>query len=255
MGDTSVVRVLAGYDGSLAAGTAIDAGGRLLPTARVWVTHVWTPPFASEPLRWRLWHGTAHVDEFVAAVEREGKWEADRIAAMGVSVAGGAGWVAEPLVARAYGGEGFELTELARRYNADLIMVGSRGLGGAHAVLGSVSDMVVHYATQPVLVAHYPLLAADYAALPAGPVLVGWDASAGAKAALDAAVRLWPGRNVVPVSVDIDVDPPSGRFRERPLPAVRVRSRHEGSAPAVADALAAAARERDAAVLVLGSSR
>jgi len=156
-------------------------------------------------------------------------------------------------VARTYGGEGFELTDLARRYDADVIVVGARGLSGAHAVLGSVSDMVVHYAAQPVLVSPYPLLVADYAALPTGPALVGWDASAGAAAALEAAMRLMPGRQVVPVSVDIDVDPPAGQFREPPSPVVRVRSRHEGSAPAIADALAAAAREREAAVLVLGS--
>jgi nucleotide-binding universal stress UspA family protein len=242
--------VLVGYDGSLAAGTAIDVGSRLMPGTDVWVAHVWTPPFASEQLRRRLWRGTAHVNEFVEAVEHEGHLEADRIAAMGVALAQAAGWTAKPVVARAYSGEGLELTEIARKRDADLILVGSRGLGGARAVLGSVSDMTVHYATQPVVVVPYPLLAADYDALPGGPVLVGWDGSPGAQAALDTANRFWPHRDVVPVSVDLDVDQPSADARTAVL---QVSSRHEGSAAAIADALTATAHERDAAALVVGS--
>lgn len=250
MAGTSPIRVLAGFDGSLGAATAIDVGGRLLPSAHAWVTNVWTPPFASEQLRRRLWHGTAHINEFVEAVEREGRAEAERIAATGVSLARAAGWTAEPLVARSYGSEGLELTELARKRDADVLLVGSRGLGGARAVLGSVSDLVVHYAAQPAVVVPYPLLAADYAALPEGPVLVGWDGSAGAENALRAAKRLWPGREVLPVSVALEAERPASGTG---APVLRVPSRHDGSAPAIADALTAAARERDAAVLVVGS--
>jgi nucleotide-binding universal stress UspA family protein len=49
------------------------------------------------------------------------------------------------------------ILELARLRNADLIVVGSRGLGTvAGAVLGSVSSKVVHHADRPVLVARRP---------------------------------------------------------------------------------------------------
>jgi nucleotide-binding universal stress UspA family protein len=75
-------------------------------------------------------------------------------------------------VVRSDGGEGLQAAELAERMDADLVLIGSRGLGGARAVLGSVSDMV--------------------AALAAGPVLVGFDGSAGAQAALATAARLFP---------------------------------------------------------------
>lgn len=248
----SAVHVLVGYDGSLPSGAAIESCGRLLPAAHAQVAHLWTPPFASEQLRRRLWRGTRQVDAFVAAVEREGQRESDRIAAMGVTLAQAAGWTAEPTTVRCYGGEGFALTQLARKVDADLLLVGSRGLGGARAVLGSASDMVVHYATQPVLVAPYPLLAADADALAQGPVLVAWDGSAGASDALDGAVRFWPQRQILLTSVDYEVEPPASPAQHQ-MTVLRINSRHEGSAAAVADALAAAAREHGAAVIVLGS--
>ena len=46
------------------------------------------------------------------------------------------------------------LPRLAEQLRADLVLVGSRGLSGTQAVLDSVSDMVVHYATRPVLSSH-----------------------------------------------------------------------------------------------------
>ena len=79
-----------------------------------------TPPFASEQLRRRLWRGTRHVDDFVEAVEREGQREAGRIAGMGVALAQAAGWTAEPLLVRCYGGEGLQLTELTRKADAQM---------------------------------------------------------------------------------------------------------------------------------------
>ncbi|MEV4709557.1 universal stress protein [Actinoplanes sp. NPDC049316] len=248
----SAVRVVVGYDGSLPSGSAIENCARLLPAAHAQIAHLWTPPFASEQLRRRLWRGTRQVDTFVTAVEREGQRESDRIAAMGVALAQAAGWTAEPLTVRCYGGEGFALTELARKVDAEVLLIGSRGLGGTRAVLGSVSDMAVHYATQPILVAPYPLLATDEDALAQGPVLVGWDGSTGATIALRTAVRLWPHRQVLLTTVDDEVDPPTLPGTPQ-MTVLQLDSRHEGSSAAAADALATAAREHGAAVIVLGS--
>jgi hypothetical protein len=84
-------RLLVGYDGSLSAGAAIDVGATLIPGAQAWIGHLWTSPFASEALRRRLWKGTAAVNDFVDAIEREGAAEANRLATTGVILAVAAG--------------------------------------------------------------------------------------------------------------------------------------------------------------------
>jgi nucleotide-binding universal stress UspA family protein len=244
-------RVIVGYDGSLSASAAIEVGASLIPRAHAWIGHLWTPPFASEALRRRLWKGTAAVNEFVDAVEREGAGEANRLAAMGVTLAVAAGWEAEALVERTYGGEGLQFTQLAEKLDPDLVLVGSRGLGGAKAVLGSVSDMVVHYASRPVLVVPHPLLMAERAAVTDGPVIVGWDGSAGAQAAFAAAARLFPTRKVQLASVDQD---PRHTAATGGFEVISLAS--EGShaaARSVADALAVHARRSQAALVVVGS--
>jgi nucleotide-binding universal stress UspA family protein len=246
------IQVVMGFDGSAPATAAIDVGAALFPGARAWMVHLWTPPFASEALRRRLWTGTRHVNEFVAVLEREGEREAERVAAIGVTLARAAGWDAEPVVHRVYGGEGLEFTQLAETLNPDVIVLGSRGLGGARAVLGSVSDMVVHYTPRPVVVVPEPLLSAEYAALSDGPVLVGWDGSTSAGAAVDAAGRLFPSRKRLPVLVgDLGVRGDSATSAPERL--LRIEPGPGPTSRAVAEALAATARSHQAAVLVVGS--
>lgn len=245
-------RVLVGYDGSLSAGAAIEVGASLAPRAQAWIGHLWTPPFASGALRRRLWNGTAALDEFVEAIEREGAGEANRLAAMGVTLATAAGWDAQALVERTYGGEGLQFTQLAKKLNPDLVVVGSRGLGGAKAVLGSVSDMVVHYSARPTLVVPYPLLLAERAAAIDGPVILGWDGSAGAQTALTTAARLFPTRTLELVSVDHgDRDTPPARNHD--VISLSAETRFAAAARTVAEALTAHARRRQAALVVVGS--
>jgi nucleotide-binding universal stress UspA family protein len=252
MAQPTAVRVILGYDGSPAATAAIDVGATLFPGAHGWVTYLWTPPFADESLRRRLWLGSTRLDEFIAAIEREGESEADRLATVGVTLARAAGWDAEPFVKRSLGGEGLGFTQLVETLDADLVLVGSRGLGGAKALLGSVSDMVVHHTPKPVLVAPHPLLTAERAALADGPVLVGWDGSPGSQAALSAAERLLPERRVLLVSVnDTAVEEPIVGDRE--LVQLRVGRGDDASERKVADALVGYARERQAALVVVGS--
>ncbi|WP_205797465.1 universal stress protein [Micromonospora sp. CMU55-4] len=246
---------MVGYDGSPAASAAIEAGALLFPGAHAWIGHLWTPPFASEELRKRLWTGKRNINAFVEAIEREGGREADRLTSVGVMLARAAGWDAEPLVCRSYGGEGLRLAELADEKQTDVLLLGSRGLGGARAVLGSVSDMAVHYSPRPVLVVPHPLLTDEHDALAAGPVVVGWDASAGAEAALDSTRRLFPERNVVLVAVDGDEGetPTPETAGGQQVTTVRVSAGRGAPGRAVADALSAVATEHKASAVVVGS--
>jgi hypothetical protein len=103
------VRAIGGYDGSPGASAAIDAGALLFPGAHGWITYLWVPPFASDKVRRRL-RAIAHdVNELIEMVEREGEREAQRVVAMGVTLARAAGWDAEPLLKRTWGAEGLRL--------------------------------------------------------------------------------------------------------------------------------------------------
>ncbi|HYO02368.1 MAG TPA: universal stress protein [Mycobacterium sp.] len=252
------VRVVMGYDGSPEAGSAIDVGGLLFPGAHGWITYLWVPPFASDKIRRRLRTRARDVNELIAMVEQEGEREAQRLVATGVTLARAAGWEAEALLKRTWGGEGWRIAQAAEEVAADLVLVGSRGLGGTQAVLGSVSDLVVHYCARPTVIVPHPMLAAEYAALSHGPAIVGWDSSAGAETAFEAATRLFPDRDVLLVSVDDDTDaaPSSVDAEElggRKVTRLRVESGRGFRAHGIADALIAAARERDAAAIVVGS--
>jgi nucleotide-binding universal stress UspA family protein len=230
----------------------------LFPGARGWITYLWLPPFASDKVRQRLRATARDVTELIELVEQEGEREAHRLVATGVTLARAAGWDAEPLLKQTWGAQGLRIAQAAEEVHADVVLVGSRGLGGTQAVLGSVSDMVVHYSARPVVVVPYPTLSAEYAALADGPVVVGWDGSAGAETAFAAATHLFPERAVLLVSVDegtVDPPPPvdlsgAGGRDVIPVTVERGRGFH---ARAISDALVATTNDRGAAVVVVGS--
>lgn len=193
--------VLVGYDGSPPSAAAIEIAACLLPGAAAAIVYLWTPPFADPRLRARLGRRAKNLDELVALVEREGGAEAERLAAGGTALARAAGWDVEAVIRRCYGGEGYELARLAEERAPDVLVVGSRGLGGARAVLGSTSDVVVHVSTVPVLVVPHPLFTEERAALASGPVVIGYDGSAGARMALTTAASIFPDRRFVVTTV------------------------------------------------------
>ncbi|HEX4868749.1 MAG TPA: universal stress protein [Acidimicrobiales bacterium] len=80
--------------------------------------------------------------------------QAEELAARGREVAKAAG--AGKVVVQALAGEPAEvLLEAAADFDADLIVVGSRGLSShAHFILGSVAASVAHHAPCDVLIAH-----------------------------------------------------------------------------------------------------
>ncbi|WP_229795810.1 universal stress protein [Actinoplanes campanulatus] len=119
------------------------------------------------------------------------------------------------------------------------------------AIFNSVSDMLVHYAPCPVLVVPYPLLDRERAALDKGPVVVGWDGSAGAATALQAAERLFADRTIRPVFVH-DGDEPlaAAPLGLTTVPRVGLPAEH---GRAIALSLAGQAGAEHAALIVVGS--
>ncbi|HEX9831678.1 MAG TPA: universal stress protein [Mycobacterium sp.] len=252
------VNAVVGYDGSPESSAAISVGASLFVKSHAWITYLWAPPYASEKVRRRLRPLARDIHELTEMVEREGELEAQRLVAMGVTLARAAGWDAEPHLKRTWGAQGLRFAQVADEVQADLVLVGSRGLGGTQATLGSVSDMVVHYCARPVVVIPHPMLAAEYEALREGPVLLGWDGSAGAERAFTVAARLFPDRNMLLVAVDDKCDaaalpadpaPPGGREILR----LDVGRGHGLHGRAISDALAATANDRNAALVVVGS--
>ncbi|MEU8801033.1 universal stress protein [Spirillospora sp. NPDC048819] len=156
--------LLVGYDDSDDARFALSwalAEARLRHCA-VTVCDVWSPPWDAgiDDLTANLFHSRASrmLQDAVAMARR---WE------HGVPV--------RPLLIR-----GFPVTELRRASaQADLLVVGSRGLGTIGHLLGSVSAGVAAHARCPVVIARPPL-----ARRPAMPIVAGFDGSDLAQEAL-----------------------------------------------------------------------
>lgn len=248
--------VLVGYDGSASAAGAIEYGARLLPDAAVRIVHLWAPPFADAELRRRLWRRARSLEELQSLLEKEGAAEAERIAREGAALATASGWAARPLADCTLSGEGFALARLAEDLTPAAMVVGSRGLSGLRAVLGSVSDFVVHHSPVPVLVVPHPLLADERESAADGPVVVGHDGSSGSQRALATAASLFEGRELIVATVGTSAVDPGSLAEAGAGAAEAVRLDSHGLAQharAVADALGACAAERAAAVIVVGS--
>ncbi|MGY1745992.1 universal stress protein [Blastococcus sp. SYSU D00695] len=247
------LRVLVGYDGSPSAVNAIEAAARLTPTAAATVLHLWEPPFTSPQLRQRLAGRAADLEQLGALLEQEGRAEAERLAGNGVALARAAGWDAEPLVLRSYGGDGYQFARAAQERSADLVVVGSRGLTGLKAIMGSVSELVVHVSPVPVLVVPYPLTTVEWTAAASGPVVVGTDGSTTAARTAEAVARLFPDRERLLVGVE---EPGEGPGPSAPDGAELItvpRHGRPGSERATAAALAGFAAQRSAGLLAVGS--
>ncbi|MBU9765671.1 universal stress protein [Mycobacterium sp. TNTM28] len=240
------MKVVLGYDGSLAANTAITSGAALFPGSEAVVVYLCTPPFGSKGLRARLRHSARNVDELIDLVDSESEQEAARLVDIGVVLARAAGWQPEALVKRTWAGEGLGLAQVAEQLAPEVLIVGARGIGATDSKLGSVSDLVVHHASRAVLVVSQHMVSAEYQAVSDGPVVVGVDGSAGSDRALTAARALFGDREVISVAVD-DGDEGGGEADHR-IP----RFRGSG-AGATADALVAFADEQRAGVVVVGS--
>jgi nucleotide-binding universal stress UspA family protein len=87
--------------------------------------------------------------------------------------------------------------------------------------------------------------------------VIGWDGSEGARAAVAAARRLFPNRDLVVAAVDLEIDEQSLSSvtdpGDRAVQLTRLTSRAPGSGRAIAAELAACARRHRAGLIIVGS--
>lgn len=257
--------VLVAYDGTPPSVAAIEIGATLLPSARATVLHLWTPPFASGPLRRRLRERAETAEQLVDLLEREGAAEAQRLVATGGTLTEAAGWPSNLLVRRSYGGDGIRFAAIAEEQRPDVALIGNRGLAGIEAALESFTELVLHHSAIPVLVVPFPLLSDDRALVADGRVVVGWDGSSGAERALRHAAAGFPGRELTALTVGTPDPGPDdeietvesvadrlGRDVRRVIAPTTAR-KSVRAAIGVAHELVAAARRQRAGVIVVGS--
>lgn len=140
--------IVVGTDGSPTAERAVLHASSMAASegARVVIVTAYVPK------------GTSHVD--AAGVPDDIRFvltdrvQAEELAERGRKIAKEAG-VAKVVVQAISGDPASVLLEAAKDFDADLIVVGSKGLTShAHFILGSVASSVAHHAPCDVLVAH-----------------------------------------------------------------------------------------------------
>jgi nucleotide-binding universal stress UspA family protein len=187
--------ILIAYDGSPVAENSVRVAAALFPMLHARLLTVHAPPITFERVAGaggRL--APAAIRSGVEELAREIVKAARTTAQEGVRLATDAGMAAEPLVAEACPRASDAILAAGDEQDAEVIIVGSRGRGGlTRSLLGSTSSSVLHHASRPVLVIPQgpePLT---------GPVILAYDGSDAARAAVAAAGRLLRGRPVVVV--------------------------------------------------------
>jgi nucleotide-binding universal stress UspA family protein len=193
------MRVLLAYDGSPEGHGLLRTIPALLPGSTARVLTVYEGPMKMQLSlasaggvgyvgldddAWAQFEQTAHADALQTAQEAS-----EALAAGGVSAEG----VAE--AARVDADTVDRILQMARNWRADLVATGTRGRGGLkRALLGSTSTGLLHRAEMPVLIVPGGASGDD------GPVLVAYDGSPAAVAAVELAARI-SGRELVVVNV------------------------------------------------------
>jgi len=144
--------IVVGTDGSEGAARAVTAAAQLAATQPDAVLHIVTVQKPMSPTAMAA--SEMAVAAPVAAQkswEDEVRGELDQVLSHAASAAGTAGELKVETHAR-LGSPAEVLCELAAHINADLIVVGNRGMQGGRRFLGSVPNSVSHHAPCSVLI-------------------------------------------------------------------------------------------------------
>jgi nucleotide-binding universal stress UspA family protein len=138
------------YDGSEAAGHAIERAGTLVEAGRrAIVLTVWQP---APPLH-LPGDTTSTYAEIDAQANRRFEQRARELAEAGCTLAADAGFDAHPETRPVRGRTGATVLDAADEHGVALLTLGSRGLGGVRsALLGSVTSWLLHHSARPMLV-------------------------------------------------------------------------------------------------------
>ena len=184
---------LLAFDGSRSSATAIAVAGQLLRGRDAIVCHVWSGAsqaiFHSSPsaLPGVLSDAATDLDQLDSEA-------AIKVAAEGVELARSAGLDAKPLTPRRETKTWRAILQAAERTAARVVVCGAHGVSGVErALLGSVSTSLVHHSAVPTLVV--PHTAGEESM--AGPPLLCYDGSDGARAAISAARELLDARSAL----------------------------------------------------------
>ena len=144
--------ILLCYDGSEHAENAVRCAAGLFGPRDTLVVTVWQPAAGSMVLAGPITpvFTTPEIDEATIAGARQ-------LAQAGTDIANAGGLRATPLVVEADEAVWKTIVEVADKRDAAVIVVGSRGLTGVRsALVGSVSNAVLHHTRRPTLIIHLP---------------------------------------------------------------------------------------------------
>jgi nucleotide-binding universal stress UspA family protein len=137
------------YDGSDAAKRAISIAGRLLDPQPALVLHFWESWVAEAPALAAL---SRAVEGMAVELDEVADKQSSQVTDDGIELAEQSGFDASGLSERALGPGWMVMRDAADQHACAAIVVGSRGLTGVSAALGSVSNGLVHNSRRPVLV-------------------------------------------------------------------------------------------------------